>query len=334
MSARRQTLKPLDFHGLRTTSLKDRPSKVCLDDFGKPWEPGSSLARFLDRLPGVLAAEQLREAVGAIASAFRGKRTILMGMGAHPIKVGLNPILIDAMERGILSGLALNGAGVVHDVELALAGKTSEDVAAHLNQGQFGTARETAEFIHDAVAAGFRTGNQGMGRAVGREAVCRTGAPYAHMSLLATAASLELPVTVHVAVGTDIVHMHPAMDGAATGALSHYDFRLFCRLVSTLAAGRLPQSRFGRDHPGSLPEGGERCPQPGIFPGRDHHHQHGLSAPLPDSGQCGRAPHPRNRFRDQFDRPSRNHVPAPHGGGFGTVGREDLDGQAHSHSCR
>jgi hypothetical protein len=236
MSARRQTLKPLDFHGLRTTSLKDRPSKVCLDDFGKPWEPGNSLAHFLDRLPRILAAEQLREAVGAIAAAFLGKRTILMGMGAHPIKVGLNPILIDAMERGVLTGVALNGAGVVHDVELALAGKTSEDVAAHLNQGQFGTARETAEFIHDAVAAGFRTGDQGMGRAVG-EKLLEDGAPYAHMSLLATAARLELPVTVHVAVGTDIIHMHPAMDGAATGALSHYDFRLFCRLVSTLEQG-------------------------------------------------------------------------------------------------
>ncbi len=231
-----QTMTPLDFHGLRTTSLKDRPSKVSLDDFGKPWESGSSLARFLDNLPRVLAAEQLREAVAAIAAAFRGKRTILMGMGAHPIKVGLNPILIDAMGRGILSGLALNGAGVVHDVELALAGKTSEDVAAHLNQGQFGTARETAEFIHDAVASGFRSGNKGMGRAVG-EKLLQDGAPYADMSLLAMAARFEIPVTVHVAVGTDIIHMHAAMDGAATGALSHYDFRLFCRLVSTLQQG-------------------------------------------------------------------------------------------------
>jgi hypothetical protein len=236
MSACSQGPEPLDFHGLRTTSLKDRPSKVCLDDFGKPWEPGNTLGHFLDRLPKVLAAAQLREAVRAIASAVRGRRTILMGMGAHPIKVGLNPILIDAMERGILSGLALNGAGVVHDVELALAGKTSEDVAAHLNQGQFGTARETAEFVHDAVASGFRAGDRGMGRAVG-EKLLQEGAPYARMSLLAEAARLGIPVTVHVAMGTDIIHMHAAMDGAATGALSHYDFRLFCRLVSTLQQG-------------------------------------------------------------------------------------------------
>ena len=236
MNTRSRKWEPLDFHGLRTTSLYDRPSKVSLDDFGKPWEPGNGLGDFLGRLPKVLAAAQFREAVGAIVSAFHGSRTILMGMGAHPIKVGLNPILIDAMKRGIFSGLALNGAGVVHDVELALAGKTSEDVAAHLNQGQFGTARETAEFVHAAVASGFRAGDRGMGRAVG-EKLLQEGAPYADVSLLAMAAKLDVPVTVHVAVGTDIIHMHPAMDGAATGALSHYDFRLFCRLVSTLERG-------------------------------------------------------------------------------------------------
>jgi hypothetical protein len=236
MNTQSRKWEPLDFQGLRTTSLKDRPSKVSLEDFGKPWEPGRGLAQFLDGLPRLLAAGQFREAVGAIVSAFRGHRTILMGMGAHPIKVGLNPILIGAMKRGILSGLALNGAGVVHDVELALAGKTSEDVAAHLNQGQFGTARETAEFVHDAVASGFRSGGRGMGRAVG-EKILREGAPYADMSLLASAVKFDVPVTIHVAVGTDIVHMHPAMDGAATGALSHYDFRLFCRLVTTLHQG-------------------------------------------------------------------------------------------------
>jgi hypothetical protein len=236
MIRRRQCPEPLDFHGLHTTSLKDRPSKVSLDDFGRPWEPGKPLGEFLERLPGLLAAEQLREAVRAIAAAFRAERTILMGMGAHPIKVGLNPVLIDAMERGVLSGLALNGAGVVHDVELALAGKTSEDVGAHLDQGQFGTARETAEFIHEAIAFGHRAGNMGLGLAVGVR-LLQEEAPYGHMSLLATAAKLRIPVTVHVAVGTDIIHMHPAMDGAATGALSHYDFRLFCKLVSSLQQG-------------------------------------------------------------------------------------------------
>jgi len=236
MSSRDRSMEPLDLSGLRTTSLHDRPSKVRREDFGRPWQPGGSLADFLGTLPNVLAATQLRQAVSAMAAAVRAGRTLILGMGAHPIKVGLNPVLIDAMERGIFSGVALNGAGIVHDVELALAGKTSEDVAAHLDQGQFGMARETAEFIHEAVARGCRAGKRGLGRAVG-ERLLEKQAPFAGMSLLAGAARLDLPVTVHVALGTDIIHMHPAMDGAAMGALSIYDFRLFCRLVSSLEHG-------------------------------------------------------------------------------------------------
>ena len=236
MSDKRVEWKPLEFDGLRTTSLKDRESKVRIEDFGRPWEPGGSFARFVEGLPAILAAAELREAVAAVAAAFRGGHTRLLGMGAHPIKVGLNPVLIDAMKRGLFNGLALNGAGVIHDVEVALAGKTSEDVAAHLDCGQFGTAKETAEFIHGAAAAAYRAGGIGFGAAVGRR-LLEERAPFAHLSLLATAADQGIPVTVHVAVGTDIIHMHPAMDGAAIGALSHYDFRVFCRLVSTLARG-------------------------------------------------------------------------------------------------
>lgn len=236
MTGKRGDWEPLGFEGLKTTSLKDRQSKVSVEDFGRPWEPGGSFAGFLAGLPGILAAGEFREAVAAIAGAVRAERTVLLGMGAHPIKVGLNPILIDGFKRGIFAGLALNGAGVIHDVEVALAGKTSEDVAAHLDCGQFGTARETAEFIHGAAASAYKSGGVGFGTAVGRR-LLEDGAPYAHLSLLATAAELGIPVTVHVAVGTDIIHMHPAMDGAAIGALSHYDFRLFCRLVSTLGRG-------------------------------------------------------------------------------------------------
>jgi hypothetical protein len=228
--------EPLSFEGLKTTSLMDRPSKVSLADFGKPWMPGSTFADFIDGLPGILAAQQFREAAGSVAEAVRNGRSVLLGMGAHPIKVGLNPILIDGLERGLFAGVALNGAGVIHDVEVALAGKTSEDVAAHLDHGRFGTARETAEFIHGAVASAHERGGVGLGRAVG-ERLLSDGAEYAHMSLLATAARLSIPVTVHVAIGTDIIHMHHAMDGAAMGALSHLDFRLFCRLVTALEAG-------------------------------------------------------------------------------------------------
>jgi len=191
---------------------------------------------FIERLPGILAADLFRKAAEAIVAAVHKKRRVLLAMGAHPIKVGLNPVLVDAMERRIFAGLSLNGAGVIHDVELALAGKTSEDVAAHLEKGRFGTARETAEFIHGAVKSAYAEKNVGLGRAVG-ERLLAERAPYADMSLLAKAAKLDIPVTVHVAFGTDIIHMHPAMDGAAMGALSHHDFKLFCRLVTALEEG-------------------------------------------------------------------------------------------------
>jgi hypothetical protein len=236
MAARSSDWKPVDLSGLKTTSLKDRQSKVTLNDFAKPWSPAGSIKDFLERLPSILAAEDLRRAASAIARAVKDGKTVLLGMGAHPIKVGLNPIIIDAMERGLLSGLALNGAGIIHDVEIALAGKTSEDVAAHLGGGQFGTARETAEFIHRAVLKAYSERENGLGRAVGG-AILLERAPHAGSSLLAGAARLGIPVTVHVAIGTDIIHMHPEMDGAATGALSHYDFKLICSLVSTLRDG-------------------------------------------------------------------------------------------------
>lgn len=233
---RAKTWEPLSFEGLATTSLMDRPSKVSVNDFCKPWQPGRTITDFLNGLPDLLAGSLLKQAVGAVTLAVRGDRTVLLGMGAHPIKVGLNPVLVDAFERGIFTGLALNGAGIIHDVEVALAGKTSEDVAAHLGHGAFGTARETAEFIHGAVARAHARGNVGLGQAVGEE-LNEAGAPFRHLSLLATAARLGMPVTVHVALGTDIIHMHAAMDGAAMGALSYRDFRLFARLVGSLKQG-------------------------------------------------------------------------------------------------
>lgn len=236
MKKRKTDWMPLDFSELQTTSLRQRPSKVHLDDFGKPWEIGGSLTSFVERLPNILAAGLFRQALRALATAFRSERTVILGMGAHAVKVGLNPVIIDALERRLFSGLAMNGAGVIHDVEVALVGKTSEDVTTQLHQGQFGMAREAAELIHDAVSSAYRKGRTGLGQAVG-ESLLRREVPYGHLSILAAAAKHRIPVTVHVALGTDIIHMHPAMDGAATGALSHYDFRLFCRLVSTLHQG-------------------------------------------------------------------------------------------------
>ena len=218
------------------TSLQDRQSKVSVADFAHPVPHRSSFRQFMDSLPSILAAEDLRKAACAISEAVRNEKTVILGMGAHPIKVGLNPVIVYAIERGILSGIAMNGAGIIHDVEIALAGKTSEDVAAHLGSGEFGTARETAEFIHRAVLKAYCERREGIGKAVG-EALLMERPPYADASLLAAAARCNLPVTVHVAIGTDIIHMHPEMDGAAMGALSQFDFRLFCGLVSTLQNG-------------------------------------------------------------------------------------------------
>ncbi|SPF40886.1 conserved hypothetical protein [Syntrophobacter sp. SbD1] len=236
MGARKSGWMPIDLGRLKMSSLKDRQSKVSMADFARPVQVRPTFRQFLDSLPSMHAADELRKAAGAISKAVGNEKTVLLGMGAHPIKVGLNPVIINAIERGILSGIAMNGAGIIHDVEIALAGKTSEDVAAHLGSGEFGMARETSEFIHRVVSKAYHERGEGLGKAVG-EALLMESAPYADSSLLATAARCDLPVTVHVAIGTDIIHMHPEMDGAAMGALSHLDFRIFCSMVTTLQHG-------------------------------------------------------------------------------------------------
>ncbi len=236
MGARKFDWRPVDLGGIKTVSLYDRQSKVSTADFAHPMRAGASFRDFMDSLPSLLAAQDLRKAASAISAAAGNGRTVILGMGAHPIKVGLNPVIIDAIERGVFSGIAMNGAGMIHDVEIALAGKTSEDVAAHLGRGEFGMARETAEFILGAVSKAFLQREQGLGQAVG-EALLMERTPFSDASILSAAARCNLPVTVHVAIGTDIIHMHPEMDGAAMGALTHFDFRLFCSLVSTLRHG-------------------------------------------------------------------------------------------------
>ena len=226
-------LKPLSFSGLNTYSLHDRPSKMGLEDCGVPHKVGSTFGEFLASLPKQLAAKDFGQFVERVAAAVTGGRTILFGIGAHVIKVGLNPLLIDMMEAGYITALAMNGACIVHDVELALAGKTSEDVDAVLGDGSFGAARETGQFVNDALRG--RTKDKGFGEILGQN-ILQT-APYSDFSLLANAYRLHLPVTVHVAIGTDIVHLHPSTQGAAIGEASYYDFQLFCRLVSNLEGG-------------------------------------------------------------------------------------------------
>jgi hypothetical protein len=208
---------------------------VALADFGRPHERGGSVAAFLDRLPRFLGASTLRALAGEILRARSLGRPVLWGLGAHVLKVGLSPLIIDLMERGFVTGLALNGAGIVHDFELAVCGRTSEDVEAGLGRGEFGMARETGEEINRAIRAGDRAG-LGLGAAMGRY-LARRRPPHLEVSLLAAAFRLRLPATVHVAVGTDIVHLHPACDPAALGRATHLDFRLFAAGVARLGGG-------------------------------------------------------------------------------------------------
>ncbi len=228
-------LEPLSLDGIKTYSLTERHSKVSRQDFGRPWVPGGSLREFVDRLPRILAGEALREVAAAWVKARKHDRPVLLGMGAHPIKVGLSPILIELLKRGLLTGVALNGAGIIHDAEVAMVGRTSEDVDEVLGCGQFGMARETAEFLNGAIAWGAEQG-LGLGQAVGHR-LLESNFPHQDLSLVAAAAALEVPLTVHVAVGTDIIHLHPSLDPEALGAATHRDFRLFAALVSELDDG-------------------------------------------------------------------------------------------------
>ena len=227
--------KPLDLGKVKTYSLADRKSKVTAEKFGRIWQKGSSFEVFLDSLPDILAGHDLRKVVSAICTAYADNRTVIFGMGAHVIKVGLNPIIIDLMERGIISGVAMNGAGIIHDTELAMIGRTSEDVAAALGDGSFGMARETCEFLSQAIKD-VKDTETGLGEAVGR-AIMDKGLPLADQSILAEGVRLGIPVTVHVAIGTDIIHMHPGFDPRKTGMATHCDFRKFSSIVATLDKG-------------------------------------------------------------------------------------------------
>jgi len=230
-----QKFNPIDLSGVKTCNLSDRKSKVNAEDFAKTWQKGASYRTFLENLPDILAGDQLKSVISAIVRAYRNNHTILFGMGAHVIKVGLNPIVIDLMERRLITGVAMNGAGIIHDVELAMVGRTSEDVAAALDDGSFGMARETCTFLSEAITSA-REKSTGLGEAVGRT-ILEKRLPLMEKSILAAGARLGIPVTVHVAIGTDILHMHPGFDPQAAGAATHYDFRLFTSIVAALDKG-------------------------------------------------------------------------------------------------
>ena len=227
--------KDIDRNQVRTVSARSRTSRVQLVDEAKPYRVGSSFADFMAGLPGILGASELRSAIDAWAKAWHEDRTVIWGMGAHVVKVGLAPLIVDLLERGGIGGIMMNGAGCVHDLEMAMMGHTSEDVAEALDDGSFGMAKETAENLNRAIAKGAAEG-QGMGEAIGRE-ILHGDYPHANRSILACAARLKIPATAHVAIGTDIHHMHASADGAALGATSFRDFELLSGLVATLEEG-------------------------------------------------------------------------------------------------
>jgi hypothetical protein len=235
MGARPPRRKPLDLSGVSTYPLASRKSLVSRTDFARPHAPGASLSSFVDALPNILGAASLRKLAGDVLRARTLGKPILWGLGAHVLKVGLSPVFVDLMEKGLVTGLALNGAGIVHDFELAVAGETSEEVAEGLGSGAFGMARETGEEVNRAIREGDRDG-LGIGASLGRY-LEQARPPHLELSLLAAAWRLGLPATVHVAVGTDIVHMHPACDPAALGRGTHLDFRAFAAEVAVLGGG-------------------------------------------------------------------------------------------------
>ena len=230
---RAQSLK---LEGVQTYPLKSRPSKVTVRDFARATRPGVDIREWMNSLPRILAGESFRGVVAALEQARKKRKPIIWGLGGHVIKVGLGPILIDLMERGYLTAVAMNGAAMIHDFEIALVGATSEDVPAVLSRGRFGMAEETGRFINEAIIAGDRDGI-GIGEAVGRFLVRHRGVSFRKYSALAAAYTRRIPVTVHVAIGTDIIHNHPAMDARATGAATHRDFLLLASLVKAMDGG-------------------------------------------------------------------------------------------------
>jgi hypothetical protein len=229
------TYEEFDLSGVRTYPLDSRRSKARIEDFGRPIVPGASVGQLLEALPNLLGAADLRAVVHAVVGARAAGCGLLWGLGAHVIKTGLGPVIIDLMDRGFVSAIATNGAAIIHDFEIALAGATSEDVDEALGPGRFGMAEETGRLLNGAIVAGVGR-REGIGQAVTRFLV-EHPAPHAGVSVLAAAGRLGIPVTVHVAIGTDIIHMHPAASGQALGEGSLRDFRYLASNVARLSGG-------------------------------------------------------------------------------------------------
>jgi len=228
--------KPLSFDALKTVPIDSREAKVQIRHFARPYQKGDGISGLLDSLPHILAADSFRSIVAALIEARKKKRAILWGMGGHVIKCGLAPVLLDLMRRGWVTGFVMNGAASIHDFEIAIAGQTSEDVEAVLPDGRFGAAEETGREMNIAITAGARAGI-GMGEALGKHLETLAKPQFLPYSIVAEAYKASIPITVHVAVGTDTPHTHAHADGASIGTTTHHDFRLLCSLVRGLDSG-------------------------------------------------------------------------------------------------
>jgi hypothetical protein len=228
-------VEPIDLTAIRTYELAERPSKVSAADFARPVAEADSLCEFLDKLPNILAVSSMRELAARIRRARDSGKPIIWGLGGHVIKTGLAPLLIDLMDRGFVTALAVNGSVLVHDTEVALVGSTSEDVDATLGSGNFGAAKETGEILNRAACSG-RDDRIGLGEAMGRE-LSAMEPVNADRSVMCAAYKKQIPVTAHLAIGADIGHFHASCDGAALGETTHYDFRLLCSLVKEINGG-------------------------------------------------------------------------------------------------
>jgi len=225
----------LDFSKIRTYPVEERKSKVQISQFGSVCPPEGTIGQFISSLPDLLAGRDLKAIISSIVKAKRKSKTVLFMLGAHVVKCGLSPVIIDLLRGKIVTGIAINGGCSIHDFEIAMWGRTSEDVEAGLADGTFGMAEETGRLMNEAFAEGAREG-RGMGEALGRK-LKAVGAPHRNMSLLASCAELEVPITVHVCLGADIVHQHPRADGGAIGATSYEDFKRLAGMVAGLDEG-------------------------------------------------------------------------------------------------
>lgn len=227
--------RPVSLKRVKTYSIIKRRSKVSIPALATPPAKGDTFNSFIDKLPHILAVNDFKDTVKAIVSARQNRRPVILGMGAHPIKVGLSPVIIDLMKKDIITAIATNGACIIHDFELSFIGHTSEDVGEELQKATFGMARETGRYLNRAIKEGVKRG-YGIGKSVG-ELISKSRFKFKGKSIFASAYELDLPATVHIAIGTDIIHMHPDAEGSTLGEGSFRDFRLFTSVVSDLDGG-------------------------------------------------------------------------------------------------